>query len=219
MPRSGEIASAGHTVIDRKPAVSAEQRMHPFHARLKERGLKSTGQRDDIARVFFDYGHHLGAEELYAEVKMIDPHVGYATIYRTLRLFKECGLLYERHFDEGQARYEAVGERHHDHFICERCGRIIEFENAAIERMQNIVARDLGVTLTRHKMRVSGICSDCHHAQQGLIADSLRVMKHAGPDALDLQAEPILEEIRRFDGSRRKTAVRSIAAQSGFAFP
>jgi len=93
---------------------------------------------------------------------MINPHVGYATIYRTLRLLKECGLLYERHFDEGQARYEAVGERHHDHFICERCGRIIEFENAAIERMQNIVARDLGVTLTRHKMELYGLCSDCH---------------------------------------------------------
>ena len=89
MPRPGEIASAGHTVIDRKPAISAEQRMQSFHARLKERGLKSTGQRDDIARVFFDHGHHISAEELYAEVKKINPHVGYATIYRTLRLLKE----------------------------------------------------------------------------------------------------------------------------------
>ena len=80
-----------------------------FHTRLKERGLKSTGQRDDIARVFFEHGHHISAEELYAEVKKINPHVGYATIYRTLRLLKECALLYERHFDEGQARYEAVG--------------------------------------------------------------------------------------------------------------
>src|ERR1700687_2386226 len=167
MPRPGETASVGHTVIDRKPAISAEQRMQSFHARLKERGLKSTGQRDDIARVFFDHGHHISAEELYAEVKKINPHVGYATIYRTLRLLKECELLYERHFDEGQARYEAVGERHHDHFICERCGRIIEFENAAIERMQNIVARDLGVTMTRHKMELYGICADCH-AQRGM---------------------------------------------------
>ena len=104
MPRPGETASAGHTVIDRKPAISAEQRMQTFHARLKERGLKSTGQRDDIARVFFELGHHISAEELYAEVKKINPHVGYATIYRTLRLLKECALLYERHFDEGQAR-------------------------------------------------------------------------------------------------------------------
>jgi Fur family ferric uptake transcriptional regulator len=172
MPRTSEseggTATAGRTVIDRKPAISAEQRMLTFHARLKERGLKSTGQRDDIARVFFEHGHHISAEELYADVKKINPHVGYATIYRTLRLLKECALLYERHFDEGQARYEAVGERHHDHFICERCGRIIEFENAAIERMQNTVARDLGVTLTRHKMELYGICSDCKAQQHGM---------------------------------------------------
>ncbi len=167
MPRPGETASAGHTVIDRKPAISPEDRMHTFHARLKERGLKSTGQRDDIARVFFELGHHISAEELHAEVKKVNPHVGYATIYRTLRLLKECALLYERHFDEGQARYEAVADRHHDHFICERCGRIIEFENASIERMQNIVARDLGVTLTRHKMELYGLCAACQ-AQQGM---------------------------------------------------
>ncbi len=161
MSRAGETAAAGHTVVDRKPAVSAETRMETFHARLKERGLKSTGQRDDIARVFFELPHHISAEELYGEVKKINPHVGYATIYRTLRLLKECALLYERHFDEGQARYEAVGERHHDHFICEQCGRIIEFENAAIERMQDIIARDLGVTLTRHKMELYGTCPVC----------------------------------------------------------
>lgn len=167
MPRPGETASAGHALIGRKPAISAEKRMHAFHVRLKERGLKSTAQRDDIARVFFELGHHISAEELHAEVKKINPHVGYATIYRTLRLLKECALLYERHFDESQARYEAVGERHHDHFICEQCGRIIEFENASIERMQNIVARNLGVTLTHHKMELYGICSDCH-ARQGI---------------------------------------------------
>ena len=165
MPRPGEIPAVGHTVVDRKPAVSAEERMQTFRVRLKERGLKSTAQRDDIARVFFELGHHISAEELHAKVKKINPHVGYATIYRTLRLLKECALLYERHFDEGQARYEAVAERHHDHFICERCGRIIEFENASIERMQNIVARDLGVTLTRHKMELYGICSACHDRQ------------------------------------------------------
>jgi Fur family transcriptional regulator, ferric uptake regulator len=166
--RAGEAsAAAGHTVIGHQPpAASAEQRMAAFHARLKERSLKSTGQRDDIARVFFAMERHVSAEELYAEVKRINPHVGYATIYRTLRLLKECELLYERHFDEGQARYEAVGKRHHDHFICERCGRIIEFENAAIERMQNAVARELGATLTRHKMELYGICRDCQQAQR-----------------------------------------------------
>src|SRR5580698_11364587 len=129
MPRTEELQAPNRTFVDRKTRVDTDRQMELFHSRLKERGLKSTGQRDDIARVFFGIGKHISAESLYAEVKKINPHVGYATIYRTLRLLKECELVYERHFDEGQARYEAVGERHHDHFICERCGRIIEFEN------------------------------------------------------------------------------------------
>jgi Fur family transcriptional regulator, ferric uptake regulator len=160
MARLGETTSGSRTAPG-QPRQNAEERMAVFHARLKERGLKSTGQRDDIARVFFDMGRHISAEELYAEVKKVNPHVGYATIYRTLRLLKECALLYERHFDEGQARYEAVGEGHHDHFICERCGKIIEFENDEIERMQEIVAHELKATLTRHKMELYGICAEC----------------------------------------------------------
>ena len=168
MPRTEELRTPNRTVVDRKTEVDTDRQMALFHSRLKDRGLKSTGQRDDIARVFFGLGQHISAERLYAEVKKINPHVGYATIYRTLRLLKECELVSERHFDDGQARYEVVSDKHHDHFICERCGRIIEFENAAIERMQNIVARDLGVTLTRHKMELYGICSDCHAQRQAL---------------------------------------------------
>src|SRR5512143_1168201 len=108
MPQTGE--STEHTMIPGRPRVSADERVDVFHARLRERGLKSTGQRDDIARVFFELRRHISAEELYAEVKKINPHVGYATIYRTLKLLKECDLLSERHFDEGQARYEVAGE-------------------------------------------------------------------------------------------------------------
>ena len=160
MPRAEE-SSAGRTVVGRHEQVNAEERMTSFHARLKEKGLKSTGQRDDIARVFFGIGRHISAEELYAEVKKVSPHVGYATIYRTLRLLRECGLLQERHFDEGQARYEAVDHHHHDHFICERCGKIIEFENDNIERLQEAVARQLGAQLRRHKMELYGVCADC----------------------------------------------------------
>jgi Fur family ferric uptake transcriptional regulator len=120
MPRLEE-----RTAVRQPESGEIERRMAEFHRRLKGHGLKSTGQRDDIARVFFALDRHISAEELYAEVKKINPHVGYATIYRTLRLLKECDLLYERHFDEGQARYEVAGGHHHDHFICERCGRII----------------------------------------------------------------------------------------------
>jgi Fur family transcriptional regulator, ferric uptake regulator len=161
MPRGEHTAEHSRTVVGHMPHASAEERMNTFHSRLKDRGLKSTGQRDDIARVFFGIGRHISAEELYAEVKKVNPHVGYATIYRTLRLLRECDLLQERHFDEGQARYEAMGERHHDHFICERCGKIIEFENDSIERLQEMVARELKAQLRRHKMELYGICADC----------------------------------------------------------
>ncbi len=142
-----------------------EQRMELFHSRLRDRGLKSTSPRDDIARVFFELGRHVSAEELYAEVKKINPHVGYATIYRTLKLLKECELLNERHFDEDQARFEVAGDHHHDHFICEKCGKIVEFEDDAIERMQQDVARKLGVALTRHKLELYGLCADCRRSR------------------------------------------------------
>ncbi len=161
MPQTGESPAPGRTIVDRKVRVDAERLMTLFHARLKERGLKSTAQRDDIARVFFGLGHHISAEELYAEVKKINPHVGYATIYRTLRLLKECDLVSERHFDDAQARYEMVSGRHHDHFICEGCGKIIEFENEGLEKLQEEIARELGVTLTRHKMELYGLCLGC----------------------------------------------------------
>ena len=161
MPRSHENLAASRTVVTPPSHVDTERQMAAFHAQLRERGLKSTAQRDAIARVFFEIGRHISAEELYAQVKKINPHVGYATIYRTLRLLKECALVSERHFDEGQARYETVSERHHDHFICERCGKIIEFENQGIERLQQAVARQIGATLTRHKMELYGLCGEC----------------------------------------------------------
>lgn len=161
MPRPGEHEPMTRTIVGRHEHATTEQRMAQFHSRLREKGLKSTAQRDDIARVFFEMGRHVSAEELYAEVKKISSHMGYATIYRTLRLLRECDLLQERHFDEGQARYEAVDERHHDHFICERCGKIIEFENESIERLQELVARELGARLRRHKMELYGTCKDC----------------------------------------------------------
>lgn len=161
MGRAEESVGSGQTSTYGKTKADADKRMAVFHNRLKERGLKSTAQRDDIARVFFELGHHISAEELFAQVKKVSPHVGYATIYRTLKLLKETELVYERHFDDGQARYETVGERHHDHFICERCGKIIEFENDRLERLQELVARDLGVVLRRHKMELYGLCPDC----------------------------------------------------------
>jgi len=140
------------------------QRFAAFKDALRERSLKSTSQRDDIARVFFANNRHISVEELYREVKQINPRVGYATVYRTVRLLRECGLAAERHFHDGEARFENVEEEHHhDHLICERCGRIVEFANDTIERLQEQVAQKLGFVITRHKMELYGVCADCRN--------------------------------------------------------
>jgi Fur family ferric uptake transcriptional regulator len=138
-------------------------RMRQFEQALRERGLKATAQRDDIARIFFGAEQHLSIEELYTAVKKVNPRVGYATVYRTLKLLKECGLAAERHFDDGQARYEAVeGEAQpHDHIICERCGKIVEFSSQELERLQERIGRFLGFVVSRHRMELYGICAEC----------------------------------------------------------
>lgn len=146
-------------------AVSQRMQAHRFAAfkeALRERSLKSTSQRDDIARVFFANNRHISVEELYREVKQVNPRVGYATVYRTVRLLRECGLAAERHFHDGEARFENTeDEHHHDHLICERCGRIVEFANDAIEKLQEHVAQKLGFVITRHKMELYGVCAEC----------------------------------------------------------
>ena len=137
-------------------------RFTAFKHALKERNLKSTSQRDDIARVFFATNRHISVEELYREVRKVNPRVGYATVYRTVRLLRECNLAAERHFHDGEARFENVAEeQHHDHLICERCGRIVEFSNAEIEELQERVARTLDFVISGHKMELYGICGDC----------------------------------------------------------
>ncbi len=128
---------------------------------LRKQGLKSTSQRDDITHVFFAAKRHISVEELYREVKQINPRIGYATVYRTMKLLTECGLAMERHFRDGEARYESSEGHHHDHLICERCGKIVEFEEERIEALQAEVAERLGFRFTGHKMELYGLCRDC----------------------------------------------------------
>ncbi|GIW41686.1 MAG: transcriptional repressor [Candidatus Binatia bacterium] len=133
-----------------------------FKEHLKKLGLKSTSQRDVIARVFFDARRHISVEELYREVRRVNPRIGYATVYRTMKLLKECGLASESHFRNGEARYEStVGGHHHDHLICVGCGKIEEFEESRIEVLQAEVARRLGFQITGHKLELYGLCPRC----------------------------------------------------------
>jgi Fur family transcriptional regulator, ferric uptake regulator len=129
---------------------------------LSGQGLKSTTQRDSILDIFIKAGEHLSAEELYARVKKVHPGIGYATVYRTLKLFAEAGLAQERRFEDGFTRYEHTeSDTHHDHLICTQCGTIIEFENERIEALQQDVARKNRFKVRNHKLEIYGLCSAC----------------------------------------------------------
>ena len=131
---------------------------------MSRKGLRSTTQRRVIADTFFEGPAHVSIEELLAEVRKRDPRVGYATVYRTLKLFTECGIAEERNFGDGPSRYELSDEgtgEHHDHLICTECGKIIEFHDEHIERLQEKVADSFGFRPVYHKHEIYGICADC----------------------------------------------------------
>lgn len=129
---------------------------------LAGQGLKSTRQRDEILNIFVSAGRHLSAEELYLLVKKPHPGIGYATVYRTLKLLASAGLAEERRFEDGYTRYEyRATDGHHDHLICTKCGKIIEFENVRIEELQQDVARKNRFQVQNHKLELYGLCSEC----------------------------------------------------------
>lgn len=132
-----------------------------FHRYLAESGLKATKQRNLIVRTFLESMGHISAEELYRRVKRRDPRIGLVTVYRTLRLLREAGLAEERQFGEGHALFEVGSRGHHDHLICTRCGKIVEFANDAIEALQEEVAKQYGFTILAHKHELYGLCTTC----------------------------------------------------------
>ena len=134
-------------------------------AYMDKNGLRSTAQRRAVTDVFFRSSGHLSIEDLLAMVRERDSKIGYATVYRTLKLLKECGIAYERHFGDGVSRYEiALEDEHHDHLICMECGKIVEFENEEIERLQDNLAKAHGFKLKRHTHELYGVCADCQKA-------------------------------------------------------
>jgi Fur family ferric uptake transcriptional regulator len=132
-----------------------------FFEFARSRGLKQTEQRRAIVETFLHSHGHLGIEELLERVRQEHPRIGYATVYRTLRLLIECGLANARHFGDGLTRYELADAEHHDHLICSTCGKIVEFKNDEIEELQEAVAREHGFAIHSHKMELYGLCASC----------------------------------------------------------
>jgi len=133
-----------------------------LQAYMDSKGLRSTSQRRTVTEVFFRSKGHLSIEDVLLQVRSEDPGVGYATVYRTLKLLKECGLALERHFGDGVSRYEVAHENdHHDHLLCMECNAIVEFEDEAIEVLQEQLAKRHGYLLRGHKHELYGLCPAC----------------------------------------------------------
>lgn len=122
-----------------------------------ESGMRMTEQRRVIARVLSEAADHPDVEEVYRRASALDSNISLSTVYRTVRLFEEVGILERHEFGDGRARYEQAARDHHDHLIDLNSGRVIEFRNEQIERLQKLVAKELGYKLIDHRLELFGV--------------------------------------------------------------
>lgn len=135
---------------------------HPIdiEALCAERGLRITEQRRVIAKVLSESSDHPDVEALHERASAIDPKISIATVYRTVRLFEEAGILDKHDFGDGRSRYEAAPEAHHDHLIDVETGKVIEFVDPELEALQRQIAEKLGYRLVDHRMELYGVRLD-----------------------------------------------------------
>jgi Fur family transcriptional regulator, ferric uptake regulator len=131
-----------------------------LEALCAEKGLRITEQRRVIARVLSDSDDHPDVEELHRRSVAIDPHISIATVYRTVRLFEEAGILERHDFRDGRSRYETVPDEHHDHLIDLETGKVVEFHDPQIEELQQKIAERLGYRLVDHRMELYAVPAD-----------------------------------------------------------
>ena len=137
--------------------------LQTFQEHLGRRGLKLTRQREEILRCLMAAERHLGIEELYDTLRKQDPSIGRATIFRTIKLLQECGIVAEVGSASGRAKFELKADRpHHDHMICVECGRIIEFQSPMMERFQDGAIRRHGFVALWHRHEIFGRCITCN---------------------------------------------------------
>jgi Fur family ferric uptake transcriptional regulator len=140
----------------------SEKERKIFEDYLTTKNLKHSEQRKEILHIFLSIDKHLTANELYGLVQKKYQSIGYATIYRTLKLLCGCGLCRELRFEDGTTRYEHLyGHQHHDHLICTKCGRFVEVVDPEIERLQERLIKQHGFYPERHRMELYGVCKRC----------------------------------------------------------
>ena len=125
-----------------------------------EKGMRRTEQRRVIARVLSKAHDHPDVEELYRRSHAVDPHISIATVYRTVRLFEEAGIVARHDFRDGRSRYEEATEIHHDHLIDLKSGKVVEFVDEEIEKLQALIAQRLGYRLVDHRLELYGVPLD-----------------------------------------------------------
>ena len=134
-----------------------EPKLNVIEAQCVAKGMRMTEQRRVIARALAQSADHPDVEELYRRCAEIDPHLSISTVYRTVKLFEDAGIIERHDFREGRARYEQMSETHHDHLIDLRSGKVIEFQSEEIERLQADIARRLGYRLVDHRLELYAV--------------------------------------------------------------
>lgn len=135
----------------------SKKALNTIEARCVEKGMRMTEQRRTIARVLNESDDHPDVEELYRRCADLDSHISISTVYRTVKLFEDAGIIERHDFREGRARFEQATDAHHDHLINLRTGEVIEFQSEEIERLQAEVARRLGYRLVDHRLELYAV--------------------------------------------------------------
>jgi len=145
--------------VDEELIRTAENVFREF---LRDRGLKYTDERQKIVQAVMHSREHFEAEQLYLMMQQSAKKVGKATVYRTLKLLVECGIVKEVHFSNKQVHYEhTYGQDPHDHLVCRRCGRIIEFDAVDVVRLRAIIAAEHRFHALSHRFQIMGLCEAC----------------------------------------------------------
>lgn len=143
-----------------KSALQGGEELSSLEKLCAEKNMRMTDQRRVIARVLSEANDHPSVEDVYSRAHEVDDRISLSTVYRTVRLFVDAGIVESHDFGDGKARLETVAEEHHDHLIDLKSGRVIEFSNEEIEKLQERVARELGFKLVDHRLELYGVPLD-----------------------------------------------------------
>ena len=141
-------------------ALQGGEKLTSLEKLCAEKNMRMTDQRRVIARVLSEANDHPSVEDVYSRAHEVDDRISLSTVYRTVRLFVDAGIVESHDFGDGKARLETVAEEHHDHLIDLKSGRVIEFSNEEIEKLQARVARELGFKLVDHRLELYGVPLD-----------------------------------------------------------